>query len=221
MQFLPYAIGIFLLTPFFIWAGFYVIMPGPKWGVTDAPLTASMLMVSLPLVAYHSLAGLAFVANSMAGRTGETAPVWTPARRFGQAMAPLTILLTAGSLAWLASLGESAYAMAGVAALGLFMALSLAGAESSRSFGHMLTAPAAGVLMGLRQAGRLLLAVPVIGHMLREIAADPNRAGPWIALNLALSLAALVWVFGPGVMVFLAMASVPLVFCAILMFCTE
>jgi hypothetical protein len=221
MQFLPYAIGVFLLTPFIIWAGLYAVMPGPKWGVTDAPLTASLLLVSLPLVAYHSLAGLAYVANSMAGRSGETAPVWGPARRVNQAMAPLTLVLTIAASVWIMQTGEGATAVAGVVLVGLVMAGVIAVAQSGRPMSHWLTRPAALFLAPPRQAGRLLLAVPFIGHMLREIARDPHRAGPWVMFNLALALVLLVWLFGFGALVVLAMLSIPAVFCAILMFCTE
>lgn len=221
MHVLPYAVGIFLLTPFAIWAGLYAVMPGPKWGITDTPLTAALLMVSLPLVTYHSLAGLAFIANSMAGRAGETAPAWTPARRINQAMAPLTLVLTIAAALWVHQAGEGAAAVAGVALGGLVMAGVIAVAQSGRPMGHWLTRPAALLLMPPRQLERLLLAVPVLGHMLREIAGDPHRAGPWVMLNLALALIALVWLFGFGALVVLAMLSIPAVFCGILMFCSE
>lgn len=59
MRYLPYVFGIFLLTPFVIWAGLSIAMPGPQSGITDAPLTTALLIVSLPLVVYHSMAGLA------------------------------------------------------------------------------------------------------------------------------------------------------------------
>lgn len=221
MRYLPYVFGIFLLTPFVIWVGLSAAMPGPQSGITDAPLTASLLLVSLPLVAYHSLAGLAFVANSMAGRSGETAPVWAPARRLNQAMAPLTLVLTLAAAWWLVQTGQDAASVAGVALVGLVMTGVIAVAQSGRSLSHWLTRPAALLLMPPRQLGRFLLAVPGLGHMLREIAHDPHRAGPWVMFNLALALVLLVWLFGFGALVVLAMLSVPAVFCGILMFCTE
>lgn len=221
MQFLPYILGVFLLTPFFIWAGLYAVMPGPKWGITDAPLTASLLLVSLPLVVFHSLAGLANVANSIAGRSGETSPVWGPARRVSQAMTPLTLILTIAASLWMIHTGEAAASVAGVALGGLAMAGVIAVAQSGRPLGHWLTRPAALLLAPPRQAGRLMLAVPVLGHMLREIGHDPHRAGPWVMLNAALALIALVWLFGFGALVVLAMLAIPAVFCGILMFCTE
>lgn len=221
MQFLPYVLGVFLLTPFFIWAGLYAVMPGPKWGITDAPLTASLLLVSLPLVVFHSLAGLAYVANSMAGRSGEASPVWGPARRVSQAMAPLTLVLTIAASVWIMQTGEGAASVAGVALMGLLMAGVIAVAQSGRPMSHWLTRPAALLLAPPRQAGRLLLAVPGLGQMLREIARDPHRAGPWVMLNLALALTLLVWILGFGALVVMAMLAIPAVFCAILMFCTE
>ncbi|WBQ09989.1 hypothetical protein L2D01_14030 [Hyphomonadaceae bacterium ML37] len=221
MRYLPYVFGIFLLTPFVIWAGLSTVMPGPQSGITDAPLTTALLIVSLPLVVYHSMAGLAFVANSMSGRSGETAPVWGPARRISQAMAPLTLVLTIASAWWIVRTGEGAASVAGVALAGLAMAGVIAAAQSGRPMGHWLTRPAALLLMPPRQLGRLLLAVPFLGHMLREIAQDPHRAGPWVMLNAALALIAMVWLFGVGVLVVLAMLSIPAVFCGILMFCTE
>lgn len=157
----------------------------------------------------------------MAGRSGETAPVWGPARQLNQAMAPLTLVLTLAAAWWIIQTGEGAAAVAGVALVGLVMAGVIAVAQSGRSMSHWLTRPAALLLAPPRQAGRLLLAVPGLGHMLREIARDPHRAGPWVMFNLALALVLLVWLFGIGALVVLAMLSVPAVFCGILMFCTE
>ena len=87
MRHLPYWIGGFMLLPFMLWAGMFLAFPGDKPGITDSPLTAALVAVSLPLALFHYIAGLGFVANSMSGQAGEVLPVWGPARWVQRAMA--------------------------------------------------------------------------------------------------------------------------------------
>ena len=93
MRHLPYWIGGFMLLPFMLWAGMFLAFPGDKPGITDSPLTAALVAVSLPLALFHYIAGLGFVANSMSGQADEVLPVWGPARWAQRAMAPLTVVL--------------------------------------------------------------------------------------------------------------------------------
>ena len=59
MRFLPYWIGGFMLLPFMLWAGMFLAFPGDKPGITDSPLTAALVAVSLPLALFHYIAARA------------------------------------------------------------------------------------------------------------------------------------------------------------------
>jgi len=118
MRYVPYLIGAFMLLPFVLWAGLYLAFPGPKPGITDAPVAVSLVALSLPLVLFHYIAGLGYVANSIAGQAGEVLPIWTPARWVQRAMAPLTFLLSALAFGFLVSQGQSWMTATGVAFAG-------------------------------------------------------------------------------------------------------
>jgi len=214
MRFLPYAIGVFMLLPFALWAGFFFAFPGPKPGL-DVPVVTALLFISLPLAAYHYIAGLAFVANSMAGRPGEIVPDWRPARWAMRAMPAVTgvLALGAGAILWLA--GEGLAATAAAVAGGLLLAALLE--HISRA--PALVLPRIDLAHGLHQimrcAGHALLHVPVLGWMLREARRDPHRGIPLLMLNLVLVLGLLTAAFGMIVVMIAAMASVPLVFYAL------
>jgi len=209
MRFIPYAAGAFMLLPFVIWAGLFIVFPGTKPGFFDSPTAFALVAVSMPLVMFHYIAGLGFVANSMAGRAGEDLPVWRPARALQRAMAPLTAVLAAVAFAWVYTTGEGLAAAAAVAGAGIAMALIMAGARRARSIDALLVHPASLARRSAGLAGRAVLAVPGLGHMLREVIADPHRGGPLFVLNLVLALAVLVTVFGVAVLVIPAMLAVP------------
>lgn len=212
MRYIPYAAGVFMLLPFFIWAGLFMAFPGPKPGITDAPLTAALLAVSIPMVLFHYIAALAYVANSMAGRDGEVLPVWRPARLVQRAMAPLTAVMSVAAFVWLQSEGEGLLAAISVATAGLFMAAVMAVARRPRRSAALMAAPGRLAQIGVQAIGRTILRLPLISTLLREVARNPHRAAPVIAVNTLLALALLVAVFGVAALVAPAMLAVPVMF---------
>lgn len=214
MRFLPYAIGAFMLLPFALWAGFYFAFPGPKPGL-DVPVVTALLFLSLPLAAYHYIAGLAYVANSMAGRPGEIVPDWRPARWAMRAMPALTAALAviSGIVLWMA--GEGVAATAAAVAGGLLLALLLEHISRAPKLSLPRFDPAYALHQAMRGLGHGLLHIPVLGWMLREARRDPHRGIPLLMLNVALALALSTALFGMIVVMAAAMAAVPLVFYAL------
>lgn len=216
MRYIPYAVGGFMLLPFVLWAGLYAAFPGPKPGFFDSPTAFALVAISIPLVLFHYIAGLAFVANSMAGQAGEALPVWRPARALQRAMAPLTAVLSVAGFAFVLNAGEGLAAAFAVFAAGIVMSLIMAGARRARRIDALLVHPAGLARSAAGLAGRAVLATPVIGHMLREVGRDPHRAAPLFALNLVLALAVAVKLFGFVALVVPAMLAVPAVFYVLL-----
>ncbi|MGJ3232517.1 MAG: hypothetical protein ACFE0P_12025 [Oceanicaulis sp.] len=212
MRYIPYAVGGFMLLPFVLWAGLFAVFPGTKPGFFDSPTAFTLVAVSIPLVLFHYIAGLGYVANSMAGQAGEALPVWRPARMVQRAMAPLTAVLSVAAFAYVSWAGEGLAAAFAVFAAGIAMSLIMAGARRARRIDALLVHPASLARRAAGLAGRAILATPVIGHMLREVGRDPHRAGPLFVLNLVLALAVAVKLFGFVVLVIPAMLAVPAVF---------
>jgi len=221
MRYVPYLIGAFMLLPFVLWAGLYLAFPGPKPGITDAPVAVSLVALSLPLVLFHYIAGLGYVANSIAGQAGEVLPIWTPARWVQRAMAPLTFLLSALAFGFLVSQGEGWMTATGVAFAGVMMAGVMVVARRPSRSAVLHVRPGAwldALFMGL---GRLVLHVPVLGWMLREAGRNPQRGMPLLMLNLLLLMSVLVAVFGFTVLVIPAMIAIPLVFYVMLVLASD
>lgn len=61
----------------------------------------------------------------------------------------------------------------------------------------------------LRLIGRLVLAVPILGGMVREVAHAPERALLPFLANLMLGVALASWIFGPVVIMALALTLAP------------
>ncbi len=213
MRFLPYALGLFMTFPLLLWAGLWLFaFPGPKPGF-DVPVITALVATSLPLAAWHFVAALGFIANSMAGRAGEERPLWGPARLFLRAMPASSIVLGAAGSVWMAALGEGAGVIAAPALSGLAMAWIMGVARKpGRKLSTPFTWAARGIDAAVSLAARGVLALPAVGGMLREIGRDPHRAAPWIALNLAAVTVIAALVFGPAVLVIPAMLMVPVAF---------
>ncbi|WP_421784489.1 hypothetical protein [Hyphobacterium sp.] len=212
MRFLPYAIGVFMLSPLFIWAGLWMAFPGPKPGISDAPLIASLIAMSIPLVLYHYIAGLAFIANSIEGYAGTTRPRWAPARWVQHAMMPATLLLTASAAILLHQIGKPWPAIGLTVACGAVLAIGLAKADGFIGPLDFHRRSVAFGLASVRILGRIVLAVPVLGSLLREFGRDPHRAAPFALATLAMATALLVWQFGFVVLVIPAMIAAPVAF---------
>ena len=212
MPFIPYAVGAFMLLPFAIWAGLFMVFPGPKPGITDTPMIAALVAVSLPLALFHYIAALGYVANSMAGRAGEELPVWEPARALQRAMAPLSAALALAAMAWLFISGESLFAVAAVGMAGLFMSAIMAVARRPRRSAAIMAAPGKLLLRSVFALSALITRLPVIGALWRELAANPHRAAPLVVMNTTLGLTLTVLLFGFSALVVPAMIAAPLIF---------
>ncbi len=212
MPFIPYAVGAFMLLPFAIWAGLFMLFPGPKPGITDSPMIAALVAVSLPLALFHYIAALGYIANSMAGRAGEELPVWRPARLLQRAMAPLSAMLALAAMSALHVIGESLFAVAAVGAAGLFMSAVMAVARRPRRSAAVMAAPGQWVRRGVYALSTAVTRLPVIGRFWRELAANPDRAAPLVLINTALGLALIAVVFGFSALVVPAMIAAPLIF---------
>lgn len=212
MRYIPYAVGAFMLLPFFLWAGLFMAFPGPKPGITDAPLTAALVAISIPLVLFHYIAGLAFVANSMAGHDGVDLPVWRPARLVQRAMAPLSVVVSLAAFIWLQEAGETRVTAIAIAGAGLFMAAIMAVARRPRRSAALMAAPGRVGTMAAEWIGRGVMRLPLIGALLREVGRDPHRAAPVIAINTVLALGLLVALFGFSALVVPAMLLAPVMF---------
>ncbi|WP_430431150.1 hypothetical protein [Oceanicaulis sp.] len=216
MRYLPYWVGGFMLLPFVLWAGLFMAFPGDKPGITDAPLTASLVAVSVPLVLFHYIAGLGFVANSMSGQAGEVLPVWGPARWVQRAMAPLTLIVSVLAVAFLKQSGEGWITALAVGLGGLVMAGVMVAARRPTRSAVLHVRPGEWLDSAVMGLGRALLHVPVLGGLLREAGRDPHRGVPLLLLNLALLLGVLVALFGFTVLVIPALLALPFVFYALL-----
>ncbi|NJO55680.1 MAG: hypothetical protein HC834_04180 [Rhodospirillales bacterium] len=65
--YIPYLIGLFLLTPFVVWAVLWTFaFPGIKNGF-ERDVAVALFAVSVPLVAWFFLSSIGFIANSVAG----------------------------------------------------------------------------------------------------------------------------------------------------------
>ena len=212
MPFLPYAIGGFMLLPFVLWAGLYMLFPGPKPGITDAPLTAALVAVSVPMVLFHYIAALAYVANSMAGSAGQDIPLWAPARWAQRAMAPLGVVVSVAAFVWLQGQGETLALASAIAGAGLFMSAVMAVARRPRRSAILMAASGRVMRRTAALIVRVVMALPIVGHVLREAARDPHRAAPFILVNTLLAIGALVAVFGVAGLVIPAMLAVPVIF---------
>lgn len=212
MPYIPYAIGAFMMLPFVIWAVLFMAFPGPKPGITDSPMIFALLATSVPLVLFHYIAGLGFVANSMAGHAGEELPVWGPARWTQRAMAPLSAILGVAASIWMVTIGESAWAALAVLVAGLFMGAVMAVARRPRRSAKVMAVPGQLLRAGLVAVSRAVTRLPVIGTLWREVKANPERAAPIITINTALALGLMVLAFGFEVLVIPALIAVPVAF---------
>lgn len=216
MRYLPYWIGGFMLLPFVLWAGMFLAFPGDKPGITDSPLTAALVAVSLPLALFHYIAGLGFVANSMSGQAGEVLPVWAPARWLQRAMAPLTVALSVLAVVFLQQAGEGWLTALAVGLGGLVMAGVMVAARRPTRSAVLHVRPGEWLDAAAMTFGRALLYVPILGGLLREAGRDPHRGVPMLLLNLGLLLGVLVALFGFTVLVIPALLALPFVFYVLL-----
>lgn len=221
MRYIPYLVGAFILSPLAIWAGLWMVFPGPKPGITDAPLIASLIAVSIPLVLYHYVAGLAFIANSIAGVSGEVCPQWAPARWFQAAMAPLTGVITLAACFWLPSQEVGVVYTALIGVCGFIIAFGLVKAQGGKGVlnVHATLATIGKAIANAIKSG--IWRLPLIGALLREIDRNPQRAAPFVFVNLLLGTVIFVWAFGFVALVIPAMLTVPVAFYLMLTLATD
>jgi hypothetical protein len=212
MRYLPYVIGLFMLSPLFIWSGLWIAFPGPKPGITDAPFIASLIGISIPLAFYHYIAGLAFIANSIEGGAGEIRPRWAPARWLQKAMIPLTAFSSLAAITWLFRLDVTPLYIGFLALSGALLTFGLIKAEGGQgpfNIHHTLASVVTGSVSAFQ---KVLMNLPLIGVLLREISRNPHRAAPYLVANVALGTILFVWLFGFVALVIPAMLAVPVAF---------
>lgn len=212
MRYLPYVIGLFMLSPLFIWAGLWIAFPGPKPGITDAPFIASLIGISIPLAFYHYIAGLAFIANSIEGGAGEIRPRWAPARWLQKAMIPLTAISSLAAIIGLVQLEISPIYVAVLALSGALLTFGLIKAEGGQGPFNIHRTLASVVTGSVSAFQKVLMNLPLIGVLLREISRNPHRAAPYLVANVALGTILFVWLFGFVALVIPAMLAVPVAF---------
>ncbi len=212
MRYLPYVIGLFMLSPLFIWAGLWIAFPGPKPGITDAPFIASLIGISIPLAFYHYIAGLAFIANSIEGGAGEIRPRWALARWLQKAMIPLTAGSSLAAIIWLFRLDVTPLYIGFLALSGALLTFGLIKAEGGQGPFNIHRTLASVVTGSVSAFQKVLMNLPLIGVLLREISRNPHRAAPYLVANVALGTILFVWLFGFVALVIPAMLAVPVAF---------
>lgn len=73
------------------------------------------------------------------------------------------------------------------------------------------------VSLPFRLIARTILAIPVFGGMCREVARDPERALLPFLINILLAVALASWIFGPIVVMALALVMAPAMLTAIVL----
>ncbi len=224
-----------MLLPYMIWLVLWsLVFPGPKQGF-DSPLSVSMFAVSIPLVAWFFLSNLGQISNSIEGHSEFHVPRTGLARRLLPWLAPAALTIGLASLPALILLEQNPILIPLPLVMSLLIAWAIRAGEAAREADHrsayqdqrlsngaptdavLPAATAARVAFG--QVGGLLLKglllVPVIGHLLRDALQGGASAWGYLALNVGLTAALAMLIFGlPAVMTVL-LGSVVLVFVAL------
>ncbi len=239
MRFVPYAVGLFMLTPIIVWFALWLFaFPGIKSGF-DVPLALSLFAVSVPLVVTFLITNIAFIANSMAGSNEFGPPAWTPARRLLAAQPAAAVVIGAATVPYLTSVGEPWYlaAVPLVTGIGFALAIRLSiarqagGAErrampeaaqrprrpAAASPAPQATAHAAPQTVARAAPRRPILnRIPVLGRFVRELVEDYAQERTFFALNLGLLWLGAAVLFGLPVIFYTALVLVPVAFALII-----
>jgi hypothetical protein len=191
-RWVPFAIAIFMLTPFVLWGGMALLGPGGGLAGMPVGVGAVLLAASLPLAGLFWIQNLRQLGDSMGAPS-----------RFGvaarlAALLPLAILLVGGAgIAWLIARGEGS----------LEPSLALAGTLVMAGFARLVArAPV--------EPGEIRAAPHAEARPGRE-----DDAAHTILLsiaNIAMALVLLAYYWTPWVLFWAVLALIPLAFVAII-----
>lgn len=221
---IPYAVGLFMLFPFVVWAIAFAFMPGPTHGL-ESPVSNAFFATSVPLVAWFFFANLGFLSNSIDGRNEYHAPRtgWV---RFVIASLPLMAIgLGLTSMGYLLWVGEPAlYAVVPVL-MGLSYAYVIRRGEAARLSDAAKARPGwrapAAPATPLKAIGglfyRAVTSIPLIGWMLKEAVEGGLEERAYFGLALAVAAVLSVVLFGYAAFIVIVLAMVPCAFAALIM----
>lgn len=130
---IPYALGLFMLVPYVLWAVLWLfVFPGDKNGF-DSELSTVLFAASAPLVIWFFLCALGFIANSMGGDDEFEGPRAAGMTTLIALLPSAAVILGLAGGLWLLSLGEPASIVAAPPALGMVIAFAIAMGERART----------------------------------------------------------------------------------------
>lgn len=191
-RWVPFAIAVFMLTPFALWAGFSLGgLGGGLANLVTAPEGMVLSLASLPLAGLFWIQNLRQIGDSIDG-----ASRWRGAERVARAMPWLVLGIGVAGVAWMGSIGV-ARATIGLTA---FCVLAMAGF---------------GLLAARAPASPMQDASPTKALPVAE-GDESAEAFLWFVFNAVAITAVLSVVWTPLVVLWVAMALVPVVFAVLI-----
>ncbi|MEM6665001.1 MAG: hypothetical protein AAF638_01220 [Pseudomonadota bacterium] len=214
---IPYLVGGFMLTPLVLWLGLWAfVFQGPKVGL-DVPLSLSMGIVSLPLVAWFFMCTLGMLSQSIDGGDEFALPRTANVRRLLEALPGIAVFLGVVSLPLLLTVGVAWYLTPAPLVMGLLIAITIRAGEMARATdrtgqGPLVPAvPVEALGVAVKFAGGLLMkaifAIPLIGWMLREAVYGTDKDRGWFILNVLMTVVLAVAFFGYPALIIAALAA--------------
>ena len=191
-RWVPFAIAVFMLTPFALWAGFSLGgLGGGLANLVTAPEGMVLSLASLPLAGLFWIQNLRQIGDSIGG-----ASRWRGAERVAQAMPWLVFGIGVAGCAWMASVGVT-LATIGLTAL---CVLAMAGF---------------GLLAARAPASPMQNASPTVALPAAE-GEESAEAFLWFVFNVAAVTAVLCFVWTPLVLLWVAVGLVPVMFAVLI-----
>lgn len=127
-------------------------------------------------------------------------------------MIPLTALSSLGAIIWLVQLDVTLFYIAFLALSGALLTFGLIKAEGGKGPFNIHLTLASVVTGSVRVFHAVLMNLPLIGALMREISRNPHRAAPYLVANVVLGAILYIWLFGFVALVIPAMLLVPVAF---------
>ena len=191
-RWVPFAIAVFMLTPFALWAGFSLGgLGGGLANLVTAPEGMVLSLASLPLAGLFWIQNLRQIGDSIGG-----ASRWRSAERVAQAMPWLVFGIGVAGCVWMASLGVTLATIA----LTALCVLAMAGF---------------GLLAARAPASPMQNASPTVALPAAE-GEESAEAFLWFVFNVAAVTAVLCFVWTPLVLLWVAVGLVPVMFAVLI-----